>query len=213
MIQTDPVARWLGPVARAAALVCGWWLLAYCFLVVADIIGRAHFGLSLQGTDEIGGYTLAVMAAIGFSQALLARRHTRIELLVERLPVAPRALVHALAALSLAATAVLLLLQSTTVLEESLEFMAVSSSPLQVPMWVPQGAWVGGLALFALVAVASALQAVILLVRDHPRLNALYAPPTIAEDIEESIATSGLGTGVQEGESPTFPAQRTEERR
>jgi len=189
---SDPVTRWLGPVGRACSILCGWWLLGYCFLVVVDIVGRARFGLTLQGTDEIGGYTLAVIAAFGFAQALLGRRHTRIELVVDRLPQAPAALLNALAAVSLAAAAVFLLLRGNDVLAESLEFMSVSSSPLQVPMWLPQGLWVAGLGLFALVAVALAGQALWLLLHDRARLNRLFGPPPVAAEIEDTIAAAGL---------------------
>jgi TRAP-type C4-dicarboxylate transport system permease small subunit len=190
----DIVTRFAGPVVRLGAILCGWWLLGYCLLVVFDIVGRARFGLTLQGTDEIGGYTLAVMSAFGFAQTLLARRHTRIELLVERLPAGLAAVLHALAAVVMAGAAVFLLLRGVSVLDESLEFMAVSNSPLQIPMWIPQGLWVLGLGLFAGVAVAMGVQAMLLLARDRARLNRLYGPPSIAEEIEESLAAAGHGS-------------------
>lgn len=194
---SDPVTRVAGPVVRLAAIVCGWWLLGYSLLVVLDIVGRARFGLTLQGTDEIGGYTLAVVAAFGFAQTLLARRHTRIELLVQRLPRMPAAVLNLLAAVVIAAAAVFVLMRGYDVLDESIEFMAVSNSPLQIPMWIPQGLWVVGLALFAAVAVALALQALWLMLRDRAKLNALYGPPTIAEEIEESLeAARPAGPGA-----------------
>ncbi|MBW6397355.1 TRAP transporter small permease [Roseomonas sp. HJA6] len=182
----DPVTRYAGQVVRFASILCGWWLLGYCFLVVLDIIGRARFGLTLQGTDEIGGYTLAVTSAFGFAQTLLAGRHTRIELIVQRLPRIPAALLNLLAAIVIAGVAVFLLERGWSVLDESIEFMAVSNSPLQIPLWIPQGLWVVGLGLFAGIAVALAIQAVLML-RDPARLNRLYGPPTIEEEIEESL--------------------------
>lgn len=182
----DPVTRFAGPVVRVASIMCGWWLLGYCFLVVIDIVGRARFGLSLQGTDEIGGYTLAVMSALGFAQTLLSRRHTRIELLVQALPRIPAAALNLIAAIVIAGVAVFLLERGWSVLDESIEFMAVSNSPLQIPLWIPQGLWVLGLGLFAGIAVALAVQAVVML-RNPARFNALYGPPTIEEEIEESL--------------------------
>jgi TRAP-type C4-dicarboxylate transport system permease small subunit len=189
----DPVTRFAGPVVRLLSILCGWWLLGYCFLVVLDIVGRARFGLSLQGTDELGGYTLAITSAFGFTQTLLARRHTRIELLVQRVPRIPAALLNLLAAVTIAGVAVFVLVHGHSVLDESIEFMAVSNSPLQVPLWIPQGLWVGALALFAAVAVALAAQALWLMLRDPGRLNALYGPPTIAEEIEESLDAGRIG--------------------
>jgi TRAP-type C4-dicarboxylate transport system permease small subunit len=189
----DPVTRFASPVVRLVSILCGWWLLGYCFLVVLDIVGRARFGLSLQGTDELGGYTLAITSAFGFTQTLLARRHTRIELLVQRVPRIPAALLNLLAAVTIAGVAVFVLVHGHSVLKESIEFMAVSNSPLQVPLWIPQGLWVGALALFAAVAVALAAQAVWMMLRDPGRLNALYGPPTIAEEIEESLDAGRIG--------------------
>jgi TRAP-type C4-dicarboxylate transport system permease small subunit len=184
----DPVGRFAGPVARGLAILCGWWLLGYCFLVVADIIGRARFGMTLQGTDEIGGYTLAVVSAIGFSHTLLAQRHTRIEVLVRILPGYAAAVLNLLAAMALAAAAVYLLLRGADVLAESLEFMSVSSSPLQVPMWLPQGLWVAGLAFFAVTSVACAGHACWLMLRDPERVNRVYGPPSLAREIAEGTA-------------------------
>ena len=69
----------------------------------------------------------------------------------------------------------------------------LSNSPLQVPLWIPQGLWVAGLGLFAAVAVALATQASWMLFRNPSRLNALYGPPTIEEEIEESLEATQAG--------------------
>lgn len=188
----DPVTHYAGPVVRFASILCGWWLLAYCFLVIVDIVGRARFGISLQGTDEIGGYTLAVTSAFGFAQTLLARRHTRIELVVQRLGRVPAALLNLLAALVIAGVAIFLVERGWSVLDESIEFMAVSNSPLQIPLWIPQGLWVIGLGFFAAIAVALAIQAVLML-GDLSRFNRLYGPPTIEDEIEESLEATQPG--------------------
>ena len=71
-----------------------------------EMVTRKLFNFSLQGVDEVGGYTLAVTSALGFSYTLLARgAHAG------RLPaVAPaaeslRAFLNTLAMVSLAALA------------------------------------------------------------------------------------------------------------
>lgn len=191
----DPIGRIAGPVARFLAILCGWWLLGYCFLVLADIVGRARFGISLQGTDEIGGYTLAILSAFGFAHALLAQRHTRIELLVQALPERSAAVLNLAASIAMAAMAVFLLHRGADVLAESLEFMSVSSSPLQVPMWLPHGLWVAGLAFFALTSTACAAHALWLTFHNHRWLNALYGPPRLEREIEENTAQLGGKAG------------------
>ena len=180
----NPLARRISPATRVLAVLCGVWLLGYSLLVCVDIVARRQFGISLQGTDEIGGYTLAVLAAFGFAHALAERRHTRIELALGALPRPARALANLLAAVAIAAFAVFAALRGSAELDDSILFMSVSNSPLQVPIWIPQGAWVAGLVTFAAVAVLQALHAALLALTDRAALlNAWYGPPTLAEEI------------------------------
>jgi len=109
----NPLSRRISPVTRLFAVLCGLWLPGCSLLVRVDIVSRRYLGVPLQGTDEIGGYTLAVLAALrGWAE-----------------------------------------------LDDSILFMSVSNSPLRVPLWFPQGAWVAGLVTFAAVAVLQALHA------------------------------------------------------
>lgn len=180
----NPSTRRIRPATRLLAILCGLWLVGYSLLVCADIVARRQFGISLQGTDEIGGYTLAVLAAFGFAHALAERRHTRIELALAALPRPLRALANLLAACAIAAFAVFAAVRAEAELADSLFFMSVSNSPLQVPLWIPQGAWVAGLATFALVSVLQAVHAALLLLAGRiDRVNAWYGPPTLAEEI------------------------------
>ena len=71
----NPLARFLMPLARAAAIFSGWCLLVVVALTCVEIVGRKFFNFSLHGVDEIGGYALAVVCAFGFSYALLRGNH------------------------------------------------------------------------------------------------------------------------------------------
>lgn len=191
MSRTDnPLARGLTPVTRLFAILCGLWLLGYSLLVCADIVARRYFAVSLQGTDEIGGYTGAVLAAFGFAHALVRRRHTRIELFLGAVPTWPRALTNVVAAVAIAAFSAFVAWRGWHELADSIDFMSVSNSPLQVPLWIPQGAWLAGLVVFALVAALLALHALSLLLRGRAdEVNRWYGPPTVAEEI---AAETGL---------------------
>jgi TRAP-type C4-dicarboxylate transport system permease small subunit len=182
------VAQALEPIGRWCAIACGWWLTAVAGLTCVEIVGRKLFGFSLQGVDEVAAYTLAVVSALSFSYALIIRSHTRIDFLVAKLPAGPRAALNAAAMISLAAFAAFAAWRGTDVLKESLEFRSRSTSPLQTPLWMPQGPWLAGLFLFAAVALALAVHATLLLVRDRERLNVLYGPPTLDEEIEREMA-------------------------
>ncbi len=192
-VGDNPVARQLTPVTRLFTLLCGWWLLGYSLLVCADLVARRYFGVSLQGTDEIGGYTLAGLCAFGFAHTLLVRRHTRIDLFLSRMPAWPRAFAHVLAAIAIAAFAGFVATRGWAEVADSIDFMSVSTSPLQVPLWIPQGVWFAGLALFGLMATLLALHATTLLLRGRVReVNAWYGPPTVDEEIAAETGKDSL---------------------
>jgi TRAP-type C4-dicarboxylate transport system permease small subunit len=197
MEDNAPVTRVAMPIARFFALACGWWLLGFSILTCVDIVCRKLFGITLQGTDEIGGYSMAIVSAFGFTYTLLNRSHTRIDILLGIVTPRLRSVLSVLSALGLAAMAVYGALRGWSVLQESLEFRAVSNSPLQIPMWIPQGLWLAGLVLFAGVATAMAVHAVKLLFTDYQRVNVYYGPPTIDEEIKASMADSSAGAREQ----------------
>jgi len=189
-VSSTPIngfTRVFRPVSRIVALVCGWWLMLFSLLTAIEIVGRKLFNFSLQGIDEIGGYTLAVVSTAGFSQALFFRGHTRIDTLLSRLPPWPLAFLNTLAAVSLAAMAVFAAARGWTELRTSVELMSRSSSPLQTPLWVPQGLWFAGLGFFAVVSGVLGLHAVMLFFADHDRVNRLYGPQTLKEEIEQEL--------------------------
>jgi TRAP-type C4-dicarboxylate transport system permease small subunit len=191
----NPVSRLAAPAARTLAILCGWWLMGYAFLTAAEILGRKFLGRSFQGVDEIGGYTLAVVSSLAFTWALIGRSHTRVDFLLGRLGSRPRATLNAIAYVTLAAVAVLAATKGWSALAESIEFKSRSTTPLQVPMWVPQSGWFAGLALFAAVASAMAIHAVYLLIRRHADVNRLYGPLTVEEEI--AIETGSIAVAQE----------------
>jgi TRAP-type C4-dicarboxylate transport system permease small subunit len=188
-IDSNPVSRFFTPPARFLAILSGWWLIALSFLTVAEILLRKFFSISLQGVDEIGGYTTAIVSAFGFASALMIKAHTRVDFLLGRMPALLRAVLNATAYALLAGMAIYGAWRGWSVLEESIEFQAHANSPLQTPLWLPQGAWMIGLVLFALSAGAMAAHAFWLLLSDRARLNLFYGPLTLDEEIEAEMGT------------------------
>jgi TRAP-type C4-dicarboxylate transport system permease small subunit len=180
----NPVTRWVEPPARFIAIVGGWWLLGLAFLTCAEIACRKFFNISMQGVDEIGAYTLAVFSTLSFAYALVVKSHTRVDFLLGHLPGPLRALLNAVAYVSLAGLAVFAAYRAWTVLEESIEFQSHANSPLGTPMWLPQSLWLLGLVAFAVVAVAFAGHAAWLMLSDWRQVNRLYGPMTIDEEVE-----------------------------
>jgi TRAP-type C4-dicarboxylate transport system permease small subunit len=153
-------------------------------------VARRLFGHSVQGVTELGAYLLAIVSAFGFSSALLQKAHSRVDFLFPRMPPFMVAVLNLAAAVLLFGVAALSVWQGWHVLEETLLFDSRASTPLQTPMWIPQGLWLAGLAVFAGVTFACAVHAIILFVRDRSRLNELYGPLSL----EGQIAVETQGT-------------------
>lgn len=181
----------LNTVVTAAAIACGWALLSLCALTGYDIIARRMLGHSVQGVDEIGGYVLAITASVGFAAALLNRMHTRIDLVLAIMPPRLRAVMNTLAALCLAGFAVFMSQKAFVTLNETLEFGARASTPLQTPLWIPQSLWIFGIVLFAIVSCVMAAHALWLLIRGQiDTVNKQYGPPSIDDETEASLAVT-----------------------
>lgn len=183
MNEDNPLARLLGAPARWLAILTGWWLLLFSLVTCVEILGRKLAGFSLQGVDEIGAYTTAVVSTLAFAWALVNKAHTRVDFLLANMPAWLRAVLNAAAYALLAGLAVFATLRGWSVLEESIEFDAHSVTPLGTPLWIPQSLWFFGFAFFALVAILLALHAAWLLLADRARLNRLYGPMTLDEEV------------------------------
>ena len=182
-----------------AALACGWWLIALSIATCVEMLGRKLLGFSLQGIDEIGSYTYAIVGSIGFAHALISRSHTRVDFLLSRFPVRMRSALNLLAMLTLTAFAMLSLWRAAHVVMESLDLRATASTPLATPMWIPQSIWLVGYVLFAVVAGWAAFDALRLWLRGaHGELNERFGPQSLEEEIEAEtdIHVKTLPTGA-----------------
>ena len=102
----NPVGKIAVPVARFVAILCGYGVLILSFAITVEIVGRKFFGFSLQGIDDIGGYALAIVAAIGASYTMAMRGHTRIDVFLIRMPAFWQAVLNAVAMVTLAGFAI-----------------------------------------------------------------------------------------------------------
>lgn len=185
----NPVARALGPPIRWLQILCGWALIAISFATLYDIVARRLFGHSVQGVNEIGAYLLAIVSAFGFSSALLQKAHSRVDFLFPYFPRGLVAVLNLAASVLLFGLALLSVWHAYHVLDESLLFDSRAATPLQTPMWIPQGLWLAGLGVFAGVSGACAIHAAILFCTSWDKLDELYGPLTVEGQIE--VETQG----------------------
>ena len=164
----------------------GYGCLGLSFLIVYEIFARKLFNHSLQGVDEIGGYVVAIIGTFGMALAALERAHTRIDVLLLRLPARVQAGLNLLSYVALGLGAAFMGYMGWRTLDESLTFGSVSSSPLQVPLWIPQSLWMAGLVLFALSALWTALRGLLALRYGLEAADRVLAPPTVEDEIDEA---------------------------
>lgn len=151
-------------LSHLAGWVFGLGMLGLSLFVTLDVIGRKFFGHSFEGADELGGYILAVGAALTFVVALAEGAHMRIDVLYARMTLALRCVVDLLALASLAAMAGLLVWLGWRTLAESISYHSTAPTPWATPLAWPQTVWLAALALFlflTLVALGNALSLVL----------------------------------------------------
>lgn len=185
--MNNPISRVVEPVARAAAIACGYAVLLLSIAVTIEIVGRKLFAFTFQGTDDMGGYVLAIVAVVGASYTMAMRGHTRVDVFLVRMPAAWQRWLNTLAMLTMAAFAVFAAWRALFVLRESIEFQSVASNPLQTPLWQPQGLWLFGLCLFASISLAYALHALVLFFRGSAELNRYYGPQSTQDELEAEL--------------------------
>ena len=140
-------------VMRFIALAAGYTLLVQAILTTIEIISRKLFNHSFQGVDELGGYALAISASAGFGYAAVTHAHTRVDFALRHVPLGPRAILHLLASLVLLGVSSGMLWFAVRSLRQSIRLGSTATTPLQTPLWIPQGMWVIGFAMFAIVSL------------------------------------------------------------
>ncbi|MBP9147534.1 MAG: TRAP transporter small permease [Rhodoferax sp.] len=200
----NPISEKITPAARWATIACGWVVLAYAVGLTLEVLGRKFFSTSFKGIDELGGFVLAVSAAIGASYAMAQRSHTRVDVFLVRLPTRLQRSLNTLAMLCFAGFSGFAVWRGVAVLRDTIEFGS-SATNLEQPLWVPQALWVAGLGLLALISLVYALHAVYLLVRRRPELNAWYGLHGAQDELDAELANI-QARGVT---SVTPPSSRT----
>jgi TRAP-type C4-dicarboxylate transport system permease small subunit len=170
------------------AWVFGTIFLALSFVVTVETLARKLFNVSLQGADELGGYSLAVGSTIAFSLALMGRNHIRVDVFHEMFPRRVQAFLNWFAIVSLAAFGVFVAWVATKVITDTLQYGSTAQTPWATPLIWPQSVWYAGLVVFALVATGHALRATLLLARGRiATLNTDFHPKSAKEELKEEL--------------------------
>ena len=169
------------------SLAGGYILLLLSLVIVFEILARKLFSYSLQGVDEIGGYVVAGTGAFGFAYALIERTHTRIDIVLGHVPKSVRNFLNVIAYAMVAGAALFITRFAYLALSESLMFNSHSPTPLQTPMWIPQGIWFLGLVVFSGTALAMFIHLLLQNFKDREGAYFQYGPPTINEELQREL--------------------------
>ena len=163
---------------------------AFCLLsalVFLETILRKFFSVSMQGVDELGGYVLAVTAALSFSLALCDRAHMRIDIFYRLFPLVIRRLLDGLAMLMTALVAFIVVLMGWITLKESILFKSVSQTPWATPMVIPQSIWLATLLPFLLLSFWGLLRWGYGMVRQDDQILGEFAPKGTQDELTEQV--------------------------
>ena len=170
--------------------------LMFLFLVVlvsVETVGRKVFNFSIQGADELGGYALAIGSTLSFSLALLGRNHIRVDVLHEKFGPRLQAFMNWLSIVSLAAFAIFMAWVAQKVILDTMAYGSTAQTPWATPLVYPQGIWLAGLTIFALIALGFAIRATkLLLTGQIVELNEDYQPKSAKEELQEELADIAL---------------------
>ena len=195
--------RLVNTVARLSAWLGGIALMGSALMISIDLILRKTLGVSMGGADEIAGYVLAIISAWAFPIALLKRSHIRVDILYSRLSPKRRIALDLLALACMAIFVFTLLFHTGGVLWNSIEYRSVSTSPLQIPQWLPQSLWFAGYVFFAVTLVVLTCTSLSRLrQRQWASISTLIGINSVEEDIQEETyrPAPGFKTSSDTGE-------------
>jgi TRAP-type C4-dicarboxylate transport system permease small subunit len=173
---------------KLLAAIFGIIFLALSVVVTVETLARKLFNFSLQGADELGGYSLAIGSTIAFSLALMGRNHIRVDVFHEMFPRRMKAALNWLSIVLLAAMAVLFVAVSWRVVSETLLYRSTAQTPWATPLIYPQALWYAGLVLFMLAALGFAARATWLLAKGRiDELNDEFHPKSAKEELKEEL--------------------------
>ena len=175
-------------ISRVGAIVGGAMLLIASIVICIDITTRYLFAWTVGGADELSGYALAISSAWGLSAAVLTRSHIRIDTVYVRVRPRIRAGLDLLSLATFVFFFALITYYAWGVLKQSWQSDSHSLSEIQMPLIVPQGLWVSGLAFFVAVSLLLFLRGLrSFLTRDLDGLFALIGSKSAVAEAEEEV--------------------------
>jgi TRAP-type C4-dicarboxylate transport system permease small subunit len=187
---------WVGTMM---GYVAGWGFILCAAFITFDVIARRFAGFSSQATTELTGYMLAFGISWALAHTLTQRAHIRIDVLINYLPDRLRYVMHLLSLIALAVFMGFIAKGAWDLVDESILFRATDISVLQTPLWIPQGLWAFGIAVFLVLILLVIIENVLLVLSGRGReAEALVHMRTYEEEAAEALEAVGAA-GAKDG--------------
>ncbi|GGH41770.1 TRAP-type C4-dicarboxylate transport system, small permease component [Cribrihabitans marinus] len=149
--EVERVARWL--------TLSGASLAALLVLIVFGVVSYSVFMRYVLGTpitfsDELSGFIVVAMVALGAGEVLLRGEHFGVDLLTERAGPRTQWLVDLWGMIGVILVASAILYSAVLMVRFSYDFGVYSDGYLGVQMWIPQGFLLIGMIILILAALA-----------------------------------------------------------
>jgi TRAP-type C4-dicarboxylate transport system permease small subunit len=195
--------RAVAAVGTLMGYVAGWGFILCAAFITFDVIARRFFGFSSQATTEVTGYALAFGISWALAHALTTRAHIRVDVLINHLPARLRYLMHLLSLAALLVFVGFLAKGAYDLVDESILFNATDISLLRTPLWIPQGLWAFGIAVFVVLIALLLIESALLVIAGRGReAEALLHMRTYQEEVAEALEATGAGealSGAKDG--------------
>lgn len=167
----------------------GALVLIAALLIGVDVVLRRFLTMSIGGSDELAGYSLAIGTSWGLAATLIERAHIRIDSLYLYFPRLLRAVLDLLGLALFLFFFGLMAWHGMGVVEQSWISGSRSQSALQIPTILPQSLWLTGLVLFIVVGLLLLLQGAIKLKNSEwASLRNSIGIRSAEEDVDDEIA-------------------------
>lgn len=186
-------------ISRFAAWFSGGLLLLAAAIITVDVIARKLFQVSMGGSDELAGYTLAIATSWGLSFTLMHRANIRIDALYMRLPQKATVVLDLIALVLMGVFMSFVAWFASKLWINSIQMQSTANTPLQTPLFIPQGMWVAGFALLLFVLLVLLARVIGLLLRgDHAEVGKIAGIRTVQEEVHDEVSAK-ISNDLREG--------------
>ena len=154
------LTRSLDAIYRAAGALAGFFLVAICVLVMAQIVAR-QLGAIIPSGDQFAGFCLAATSFLGLAYSFRSGSHIRVTLFIQALNHTGSRLMLILALAVATAISGLLAYHTSVMVIQNAYRGEVTSGLISVPLWLPQIGMAVGVTLFCVAIVEDLVNAIL----------------------------------------------------